>query len=295
MVILNSFKLMKKIGLISAIVLLFLSWSISAKAVTKIEIEGDTPIKNKVIRSGAIRVIVNYKPVNLQSEDSADSKNLLYQIFYNSKLRVQEGDFTMYTGSVSLEDLDNDKIDEIIVSTYSGGAHCCTNFVVYTWQNNRFVRAETGFLDGGGGSFEDLDEDGKLEFITYDNAFLYRFSSYAGSFPPSLIYRFNQGKFEKATKKYPKELRERLQEMKAAFPSIKKDESEVNGFLAGYVAQKILLGEYEDGWKFMLDNYDKKSDWGLEVYDNNGNVIKRYPDFPTALKAFLIKQGYLNK
>ncbi len=80
--------------------------------------------------------------------------------------------------------------------------------------------------------------------------------------------------------------------MREAVLTVQADTNEVNGILAGYVAQMILLGEYEQGWAFMLANYDRTSDWGLEIY-KDGQVVYRYPDFPTALEAFLTEQGYL--
>ena len=40
-------------------------------------------------------------------------------------------------------------------------------------------------------------------------------------------------------------------------------DEDVNGFLAGYVGEKILLGESKPAWELMLDYYDKASDWGL--------------------------------
>jgi len=72
------------------------------------------------------------------------------------------------------------------------------------------------------------------------------------------------------------------------------EDYEVNGILAGYVAQKILLGEDEEGWNFMLARYDRDYDWGLDIYDDQGEVVGRYPDFPSALRAFLIDTGYLS-
>ncbi len=80
--------------------------------------------------------------------------------------------------------------------------------------------------------------------------------------------------------------------MLKAFQLAKKEKAEVNGILAGYVAQKILLGEYEEAWQFLLANYDKNSDWGLDIYGES-TAIGKYPDFPTALSAFLLKNGYL--
>ena len=69
---------------------------------------------------------------------------------------------------------------------------------------------------------------------------------------------------------------------------------EVNGILAGYVAQKILLGEYQQGWDFMLAHYDRQSDWGLEITAGD-RAVGHYSDFPAALRAFLIEQGYLTR
>lgn len=266
-----------------------------AVASSEILIEGDTPFTDKIISSGAIKVSVTYKPFNDSSAEPSNEKNFYYQIYYHDKKQIEGSDLTVFTGEIFLKDLDSNGIDEVIIKTFSGGAHCCTNFIIYTWENNQFAKIETGLMDGSGGSFEDLDGDKKSEFLSYDNSFLYKFSSYAGSFPPSIIYTFKNGKFENVTRNYTKRLRETLQQMYEAIRQSKKDNYEINGILAGYVAQKILLGEYEDGWNFMLTNYDKKSDWGLEMYDNNGNVVNKYPDFPSALKKFLIEQGYLDK
>ncbi|HEY9705501.1 MAG TPA: hypothetical protein V6C58_23890, partial [Allocoleopsis sp.] len=136
--------------------------------------------------------------------------------------------------------------------------------------------------------------DGKVEFYTVHNGFLYMFSSYAGSFPPSVIMRLDNGKLKDVTRQFPKQLKEHLKDMNESFLAAKKEGYEVNGILAGYVAQKILLGEYEEGWKFMLANYDRKSEWGLEIYKND-KVVGKHKDFPTALKAFLINLNYLDK
>ncbi len=281
-----------KTTVISILLLLFSASSVLAKK--QIEIQGDTAFKNQEIISGAVKVVVSYKPFNPEASDSSEPDNLSYKIFYQGKAKVEDRQFTSMTGNISLEDLDANKIPEVIVTTYSGGAHCCTNFIIYTWQGNQFVKAETGFLNAGGGEFQDLNGDDRLEFITVDNSFFYTFSSYAGSFPPTLIYALKQGKLENVTRQYPQKLRKTLREMYQVFEQNKKEKYEINGILAGYVAQKILLGEYQQGWKLMLANYDRHSDWGLEIYQGD-NVIGKYPDFPTALKAFLIKTGYLDK
>lgn len=261
-------------------------------AETQLEIDYDTPsFKNRELTSGAVKVSVSYEK---QEDFANDSNNLRYQIFYNGISQVASSNYTRYSAGVSLKDLDGNGIVDVVIKTFSGGAHCCTNFSIYSRHNNQFVKTETGLLDGEGGSFEDLNGDGKLEFVTYDNSFLYTFSSYAGSFAPSLIYAFKNGKFENVTRSYTKQLKPVAWEMYQAFLRNKRENSEVNGILAGYVAQKTLLGEYQQGWKFMLANYDRTSDWGLPIYQRDRQVGK-YLNFPTALKALLIKQGYLDK
>ncbi len=260
---------------------------------TAIEIDGDSPITNEVISSGEIKVSVDYVPYDFKNPELSSNKNLSYQIFYNNRRKLEERQFTQYTGEIFLADLDNNGTDEVIVKVFSGGAHCCTNHLIYTWKNNQFTKTQTGELDGNGGYFKDIEQDKKYEFITYDNSFLYQFSSYAGSFAPSLIFKFEQGNFIEVTRNYPKILRTNLQKMYEALRQRQSENGEINGILAGYVAQKILLGESEEGWEFMLANYDQSSDWGLDIYDRQGNRIGKHPNFPAALKMFLRNLGYV--
>lgn len=271
-------------------------WGNAALAETEIKFYNETPaFRSRILEAGPVEVSVTYEPYKAGQDYPEAYKNLRYDIAYGGIKQISSGDLMLFTGGVSLKDLDGDRTAEVIIETYSGGAHCCTNFRIYSWRNDRFRETETGMLDGSGGTFRDIEGDGKMEFLTADNRFLYTFSSYAGSYPPSRILSFRRSKFEDVTRRYPKTLRTRLQRMFNAFQDIKRHNgTEVNGILAGYVAQKILLGEYEAGWKFMLANYDRQSDWGLEIY-RGSQPVGRHPNFPTALRAFLIEAGYLDK
>lgn len=266
-------------------------WFINSPVLAKtvIEIDYDTAsFKDAKLTSQGVEVSVSYD----KKEEFDEIDNLHYQISYNGVSQLSSSTYTQVMGGVSLLDLDGNGIPEVVVRTFSGGAHCCTNYTIYTQQNNQIIKTETGFLDSLGGSFQDLNDDGKLEFVSVDNSFLYAFSSYAGSFPPSQIYTFTNSKFENVTRKYPQHLRSHAWQMYQVFLE-SKDQYEVNGILAGYVAQKILLGEYEQGWKFMLAHYDRTSDWGLSIDQDDREIGN--PNFPTALRAFLIQQGYLDK
>ena len=282
-----------KKGLLTLLLSMTLTLASPVLAETKVEIDSEGAFTNKEMSSGAIKVLVNYRPYNFEQGDSFENNNLQYRIFYDGVEQVNKATSTVFTGSVSLQDLDANSTPEVIVETYSGGAHCCTNFKIYSWKNNQFLEQETGFLDGSGGEFSDLDGDGKIELVTADNSFLYKFSSYAASFPPSRILSFRNGELQDTTRQHPKELRSRAWQMYQTFLEVKKGDYPVNGLLAGYVAQKILLGEYQQGWDFMLANYDRTSDWGLDEIEEGERKAGKYPDFPTALRAFLIEEGYL--
>ena len=72
----------------------------------------------------------------------------------------------------------------------------------------------------------------------------------------------------------------------------------MNGFLAGYVGEKILLGEGKQGWDLMLAHYDRESDWGLEICDKQLDENGECPvetlrlTFPDALERMLKENGY---
>ena len=132
------------------------------------------------------------------------------------------------------------------------------------------------------------------EFVTLDNAFFYAFSSYAGSYPPSLILTFQNGEYVDTTSEFAQRLGSTAWDMYQSVEHREDEGYEINGLLAGYVAQKIRLGQYQEGWDFMLARYERDNDWGLRIYDNDGNVIEEYKNFPAALQAFLKDLGYLD-
>lgn len=280
--------------MLSMVTALSLAIALPSFADPQIEINSETEaFQDRAIAAGPIQVTARYEPFDLQSDFTTGQPNLHYQVLYNGALQLEATAELFMFGNIDLQDLDSDGTPEVIVETYSGGAHCCTNFTIHSWQDNQFETVETGLLDGGGGSFKDLNNDGLTEFVSSDNAFFYAFGSYAGSFPPSQIWTFQDGKLVNTTRQFPQELRSTAWNMYQAILEMEKDDYSSNGILASYVAQKILLGEYQQGWDFMLAHYDRTSDWGLAIYEGD-EVVGHYPDFPTALEVFLIEQGYLN-
>jgi hypothetical protein len=200
---------------------------------------------------------------------------------------------------------------EVLLSSYTGGAHCCnkTNVLTSDASGNKWkeVVAKAGngsFFDANPEPAADPTKSGRYVIVNRDNRFNYQFSSYASSMAPTQIWQLNGDRFVDVSRRpeYQFLYRRQVKEMNAWLKR-RTNKFEINGFLAGYVATKALLGEFAEGWKQMLKYYDDKgpnSDWGLTDcpagYDNNNRCKGReivYDSFPQALRAFLIQTGYI--
>ncbi len=188
---------------------------------------------------------------------------------------------------------------EVIFSTYTGGAHCCSDTRVLTSSKDgkSWSEIEAGSFDGGPLGVSDLDGDGRYEFSIRDNAFLYAFSCYACSTAPLKVLRLEDGKLIDASTD-PAFRGHQVASLRRIIEWAGED-MDINGFLPGYVAQKILLGEGAQAWKFMAKYYDRKTDWGLETCSVKRNGEGECPpakkvklNFPDALERFLNETGY---
>ena len=273
-----------------------LSHAAAAIATPLAEIQlGDTPLRNQAITAGPTRVVITeFEPFNY---DIDEPRYLTYEVYVDGefKTEVREEVDWMF-GTFSLQNLDPDGIPEVIFHRYTGGAHCCSIYTIYSAQGDRFHRTTTYPLDAAAaGGFEDLDGDGYSEFQSADHRFLYAFGSYAGSWPPSVILTFRHGSLIDVTRQFPEAMRstaysmyEHTRDSTPQAPALG-----ANSILAGYVAQKILMGEYEPGWDYMLAHYDPTDSWGLTAYNSAGEEVGTFADYPAALEAFLMDLGYL--
>ncbi|WOD40988.1 hypothetical protein [Nodosilinea sp. E11] len=260
----------------------------------RIEIDYDTgDLTDQQIEQGPIRVVASYTPIDYDAETIGN--NLSLQLFYNDELQLSVTDTAAMFAGIDLIDLDSNGTAEVVVQTFTGGAHCCMAYTTYAWQDGQFNPIYFSYLDGGGGEFKDLNGDGKMEFVTLDNAFFYSFSSYAGSYPPSVILTYDNGQYRDTTTQFTNYIEDIAAGMRFTIEDPEfADRGDKNGVLAGYVAQNIRLGRYRAAWQYMLAHYGRTDDWGLYTYTDDGEMVQTYPDFPTALYAFLQDLGYLD-
>jgi FG-GAP repeat protein len=88
-------------------------------------------------------------------------------------------------------DINGDGFPDLVVSAWSGGAHCCYSSGVYSVGEDvkPILVLETG--NCGPGEFADLDGNGTREFITCDDRWAYTYCSFADSPMPRVIYSYD--------------------------------------------------------------------------------------------------------
>jgi len=188
----------------------------------------------------------------------------------------------------------------IVFSSFWGGAHCCTMTKIASLVDGKWqvIQAET--LDAGGYLFKDIDGDGVFELVSVDNSFYYAYSSYSASVAPIRLSRLTGDKIIDVT--HSPQYQEYLREDLLSTEKAAQEQSELwrsNGFLAGWVASKALVNEFDDAWSRMLTLYDKDDDWSLSrcrvalvgYSCPAGEAFK--VTFPEALRDHLSRAGYL--
>ena len=202
-------------------------------------------------------------------------------------------------GAIAIQEIDpaNDT-PEVVFTSFSGGAHCCTQVhVASKGADGAWTDVDIGFLDGEGGDFVDLDGDGEAEFRTYDNGFLYAFDCYACSSAPLVIHAVNAGKVVDVSRKpvFEPVHRAWLADMDRRLAEAERDFSP--GFFAGWIAEKALLGEGYEAWETMMKAYRGYTDEGFEscpeARPDCAETERRTLRYPDALKVFLKQAGYL--
>jgi len=201
--------------------------------------------------------------------------------------------------SASIVNIDpTNKSKEVYFSSYTGGAHCCSEVVVATETDKGWVAVPVGAFDGDGDYLQDLNDDGEAEIVTVDNSFLYTFDCYACSAAPLVIKTVRDGKLVDITTdpRFAKAHRDWLKQLEDDSDPVARWKSP--GFLAGWVAASIRAGEGEVAFKQLEKHWDLASDPGEETCTTGGDIDscaskdRKLMKFPERLKLFLDKNGY---
>ena len=104
---------------------------------------------------------------------------------------------------LAVRDIERDGSPDVVVSLYSGGAHCCYIEQVYRYDPGSQTYAVVQLQLG--------DPPARLEtigrasvFVSADDRFAYRFAAFAFSGLPISIWAFSGGRFVDVTRRYPR-------------------------------------------------------------------------------------------
>lgn len=212
-----------------------------------------------------------------------------------------ETDFETTAASASIAEIDpGNDTPEVYFASYSGGAHCCTTIIVVEkTADGSWAVVPVGDFDGDGDYLNDLDGDGFAEISTIDNRFLYVFDSYAASsLAPLVIYSVKDGQvmdIAGETRFLPAHRDWLAQLEEAVAPD---DRWSSRGFLAGWLGEKIRLGEGAEAWNDLNAHWDFTADEGIEVCEGSFDPEacpagqRKTVKFPEALRLFLNQIGY---
>ncbi len=206
-------------------------------------------------------------------------------------------DFVAAEARIAEIDPDN-AAQEVYFSSYSGGAHCCNTVIIAEAVGDRWVGVPIGEFDGDGNYLEDIDGDGLAQIVTADQRFLYTFDCYACSAAPLTMTTVRAGKAVDISTdpRFLKAHRDWLAQIEEGVDPAQRWTSA--GFLAGWVATKIRVGEGPDAWQQLSANWDAAADPGEEVCVTGGDLDacakknRAVLSFPARLKLFLEQSGY---
>ena len=141
---------------------------------------------------------------------------------------------------VTVRNLDGRGAPEVVLTFFSGGAHCCTIVQVHSLRGCVWRVTNQNF-GSNGAKLINPERDQVVEFATRDKRFEYQFSSYASSWKPVQLLRWRApGSFVDVSRAYPRFLRnDATQALAAARRSCRSDNT---GLWAGWMANRYRLG-----------------------------------------------------
>lgn len=164
-------------------------------------------------------------------------------------------------------DLNGDGVVEAIVLHFTGGAHCCFEYWIFS-QGPSGIQLDDAFLlnNGAIGEVQDLDGDGVLELSASDDRLAYFPDlSYADSpFLPLVLCRFVEGTYHDCTPQFPERLQESARDYEQALSDAVQrqgEDYEKRSPALGLLASYMRLGMEDEGWSKVDSLCPECADW----------------------------------
>ncbi len=179
---------------------------------------------------------------------------------------------------------------DVLLSLYTGGAHCCVVEQVYAASptTGRYVVHERDFGDAAV-RLVASSVPGEVDLLSADDAFAYAFTDYAASGLPIEIIRFVGGHFVNVTRSFPTLVARDASQWLADFRSQASSHyTDTVGLAAAWAADEATLGHWAVAKRF-LDQQARAGhlNSALGPYEPSG------ARFVGALERFLRERHYL--
>ena len=160
---------------------------------------------------GRFRVL-RWTSADVPDISPAGTCDCIIEVYVGKRLVLKlgtPGDVEAITvGDGTGSDLDGDGREDLVISMWSGGAHCCYSVRAYSVgrKAKALLSLDTG--DCGAGEFSDLDHDGTSEFLTCDESWKDRYCGFALTPFPTVVYAYDavHRRYHIATPRYARYL-----------------------------------------------------------------------------------------
>lgn len=186
--------------------------------------------------------------------------------------------------SVLFRDLNADGSKELLLSLYTGGAHCCSIEQVFDFAASGPRKTEIDFYDSDA-TLKSLA--GHMVFESHDDSFAYQFTDYADSGEPVELWAYDAGRFTDVTREHHQAVSQDATFWWKAYRSQLKSRGDVRGLLAAWAADEALLGHAAKAKQTLLQ-------LAFSGALDKGYGAPKGSTYVRLLWRFLAKHGYLH-
>lgn len=242
--------------------------------------DGVTATLSYVRKGGGSASIVRYSQLRLTVR--ASGRTTLRRLLLKGKGAAAY----LTRPQVTVREVTGDGVPDVIVDTFTGGAHCCSISTIVRSTPKSWGGALVHEWADHGYQLKDAGGSTTPEFITDDPRFTGAYSAYAVSASPIRIYSMEGGQLKAVTTQFPDWIRKDVTQWEQRWQDIgKEQDAEIVGqggraAVAAWVADLALLQEY-DAAKAVLAAAQARGDF------------KDFPGFGGQLGHDLKAWGYL--
>ena len=191
---------------------------------------------------------------------------------------------------VQVVDLTGHGTPEVLLSLFTGGAHCCSVAQVFSYDSRAGTYRETERNFGDPGyRLKRLGGRGR-ELVSADDAFAYTFTDFADSALPIQIVAFSGGRFHEVTGHYPGLVAKDGARWLSAYKRMARSHyADSVGVIAAWAADEDRLGHAASVNRY-LDQQARAGHLNSALYGAKGSGSR----FVAKLQSFLRRHGYLS-